>query len=234
MNINFKSIQKTCPEAEIIESVLLLNYKNILELGCGDASITRLIASSGEGRIITATEVDQIQHQKNLQIDDLHNVDFKLAGSEKIPADDNTFDIVFMFKSLHHVPIDLMDKALQEVRRVLRTRGLVYISEPVFDGDFNEILRLFHDEKLVRQSAFEAIKKSVDNNVFSLVDEIFFCSPFTFNNFKEFEERIIGVTHTEHHLSNDLYTEVKKKFEYYYQKNSGNFLIPNRVDILTK
>ncbi len=234
MNISTESIQKICPEAEIIESVLPLNHKNILELGCGDASITRLIVSSGEGRIITATEVDQIQHQKNLQIEDLPNIEFKLAGSEKIPADDNTFDIVFMFKSLHHVPIDLMDKALQEVRRVLRADGLVYISEPVFDGDFNEILRLFHDEKLVRQSAFEAIKKSVDNKVFNLVDEIFFCSPITFNNFKEFEERIIGVTHTEHYLSNDLYTEVKQKFENYYQKNSGNFLVPNRVHILTK
>ena len=234
MNISTEFIQRTCPEAEIIESVLPLNHKNILELGCGDASITRLIVSSGEGRIITATEVDLIQHQKNLQIEDLPNVEFKLAGSEKIPADDNTFDIVFMFKSLHHVPIDLMDKALQEVRRVLRADGLVYISEPIFDGDFNEILRLFHDEKLVRQLAFEAIKKSVDNKTFSLVDEMFFYSPITFNNFKEFEARIIGVTHTEHHLSNDLYTEVKQKFENYYQKNRGDFLVPNRIDILTK
>lgn len=234
MNISIKPIQKTCPEAEIFESVLSLNRKNILELGCGDASITRLIASSGEGRIITATEVDQIQHQKNIQTDDLPNVEFKLAGSEKIPADDNTFDIVFMFKSLHHVPLDLMDKALQEVRRVLRADGIVYISEPVFDGDFNEILRLFHDEKLMRQSAFEAIKKSVDNKVFSLVNEIFFYSPITFNDFKEFEERIIGVTHTEHYLSNDLYTEVKQKFENFYQQNNGNFIVPNRVDILTK
>ena len=234
MNISIKSIQKTCSEAEIFESVLSLNYKNILELGCGDASITRLIASSGEGRRITATEVDQIQYQKNLQIEDLPNVEFKLAGSENIPADDNTFDIVFMFKSLHHVPIDLMDKALQEVRRVLRADGLVYISEPVFDGDFNEILKLFHDEELVRQSAFEAIKKSVDNKVFSLVDEMFFYSPISFYDFKEFEERIIGVTHTEHRLSNDLYTEVKQKFENFYQKNNGNFLVPNRVDLLTK
>ena len=234
MNISTKSIHRTCPEVEIIESVLPLNHKNILELGCGDASITRLIASSGAGRIITATEVDQSQHQKNLQINDLANVEFKLAGSEKILADDNSFDIIFMFKSLHHVPIDLMDKALQEVRRVLRTDGLVYISEPIFDGDFNEILRLFHDEKLVRKSAFEAIKKSVDDKVFSLVDEIFFYSPITFNDFKQFEEIIIGVTHTEHHLSNDLYTEVKQKFENYYQKNNGNFLVPNRVDILTK
>ncbi|MFK5895226.1 MAG: class I SAM-dependent methyltransferase [Pseudomonadota bacterium] len=229
-----QEIKKICSEADIFESILSLNNKNILELGCGDANLTRVIATTGTDRIMTATEVDQIQHQKNLLIDDLPNVTFKLAGSQNIPAADNTFDIVFMFKSFHHVPLEQMDMALQEVRRVLKTEGLVYISEPIFDGDFNEILRLFHDEKFVRKSAFEAIKKSVDNNLFRFVDEIFFYSPVNYSSFAQFEDRIIAATHTEHRLKNELYIKVKQKFDYYYQKNNGNFLAPNRVDILTK
>ena len=35
MKLNKTIIEKTCPEAEIFESVLTLDQKNILELGCG-------------------------------------------------------------------------------------------------------------------------------------------------------------------------------------------------------
>lgn len=34
----------------------------------------------------------------------------------------------------------MMEASMQEIRRVLKQGGLVYISEPVFAGDFNEIL----------------------------------------------------------------------------------------------
>ena len=84
-----------------------------------------------------------------------------------------TVDVVLMFKSLHHVPVDLMDQALREIRRVLKPDGLVYISEPLFAGEFNEILRLFHDEQKVREAAFSAVKKAVDAGLFRLVEEIF-------------------------------------------------------------
>jgi 2-methylisocitrate lyase-like PEP mutase family enzyme len=66
-----------------------------------------------------------------------------------------------MFKSLHHVPVPLMDQALAEIRRVLKPGGLAYISEPVFAGEFNEVLRLFHDESIVRREAFSAIERAV-------------------------------------------------------------------------
>jgi len=234
INIDCDLIEKTCPEPEIFESVLDLDHKKILELGCGSARLTRLIATTGTGRILVATEVDKIQHEKNLLIDDLPNAEFKLGGGEQIQAEDNTFDVVFMFKSLHHVPLDLMDQVFIEINRVLKPRGLVYISEPIFKGDFNKIIRLFHDEESVRKSAFSAVKKSVDTGLFSLVNEIFFNSPSIYKNFKEFEERIINVTHTEHQLPDELYIKVKDKFEYYFHKNNGNFLSPIRVDILRK
>ena len=79
---------------------------------------------------------------------------FDLAGAQQIPLDDGSVDIVLMFKSLHHVPLELMEASLQEINRVLKPGGLAYISEPVFSGDFNDILRLFNNEKKVREAAF--------------------------------------------------------------------------------
>jgi ubiquinone/menaquinone biosynthesis C-methylase UbiE len=121
-----------CHEPEIFERLLALDDKHILELGCGMANIKRRIAEAGVNRRITALEVDVIAHEKNLQIMDLPNVSFGLAGAQQIPLANKSVDVVFMFKSLHHVPLDMMDTSLQEISRVLKPGGLAYISEPVF------------------------------------------------------------------------------------------------------
>ena len=150
MKIAASQIDITCPEADIYNRLLSLDNKHMVELGCGAANITRNIAESGSNRKISAFEVDEIAHQKNLQIDDLQNVTFGLAGAQDIPLQDESVDVVFMFKSLHHVPVELMSASMQEIRRVLKPGGFAYISEPIFAGKFNDILRLFHDEEIVR------------------------------------------------------------------------------------
>ncbi len=228
-------IKCNCHEDEIYENIVDLNNKRILDLGCGKACITRQIASTGSGRTLVAMEVDKVQHQKNLAIDDLPNVTFKLAGGEAIPADNETFDVVFMFKSLHHVPIESMDQTLKEIHRVLKQGGLAYLSEPVFDGDFNEVIRLFHDEEVVRKAAFNAIKEAVDNGLFSLKEEIFFNAPRHYKNFEDFENRLIKVTHTDHNLPDTLLEKVRQAFSKHLNKDSSaDFLTPGRIDILQK
>jgi ubiquinone/menaquinone biosynthesis C-methylase UbiE len=234
MKIAAEQIDINCPESEIYDHLLSLDNKHILELGCGSADITRSIATSGAGRKITALEVDEIAHEKNLQIADLPNVTFGLSGAQQIPLEDESVDVVFMFKSLHHVPIDLMEVSIQEIRRVLKPAGLAYISEPVFAGDFNQILRLFHDEKTVREAAFSALKKAVDDGLFELVEETFFNSPVKFENFSEFENDTIKATHSSHELDDELYALVKQRFEQHMGDDGAHFLMPIRVDLLRR
>jgi ubiquinone/menaquinone biosynthesis C-methylase UbiE len=234
MKIAAEQIDINCPEPEIYNGLLSLDGKHILELGCGSAEITRNIATSGANRKITALEVDEIAHEKNLQITDLPNVSFALSGAQEIPLDDESIDVVFMFKSLHHVPLELMDQSLREIRRVLKKGGVVYISEPVFAGDFNEILRLFHDEKKVREAAFHSVKKAVHDGLFSLVEETFFNSPMKFESFAEFENNTIKATHSNHALDEELYSLVKQRFEQHIGDNGAHFLMPIRVDLLQK
>ncbi len=234
MRIAVDTIDNYCPEYEIYNELLSLDDKHILELGCGNAEITRNIATSGKNLKITALEVDDIAHKKNLLITDLPNVSFALSGAQEIPLPDESVDVVFMFKSLHHVPLELMELSMHEIRRVLKPGGFAYISEPVFAGDFNEILRLFHDEQKVRQAAFCAIKKAVDEGLFNLVDEIFFHSPMKFENFAEFENNTIKATHSSHKLDEILYKLVKQRFQQHVGDDGAHFLMPMRVDLLQK
>ncbi|MCK5665420.1 MAG: class I SAM-dependent methyltransferase, partial [Thiotrichaceae bacterium] len=182
----------------------------------------------------TALEVDEIAHEKNLQITDLPNVTFGLSGAQDIPLDDESVDVVFMFKSLHHVPLELMETSMQEIRRVLKTGTLAYISEPVFAGEFNEVLRLFHDEQKVREAAFSTLTKVVDKGLFSLVEEVFFHTPLKFENFTAFENDTIKVTYGDYQMDDDLYNRVKQSFEQHMTEDGVHFLQPIRVDVLQK
>ncbi|MCK4709202.1 MAG: class I SAM-dependent methyltransferase [Gammaproteobacteria bacterium] len=234
MKIAAKQIDINCPEPDIYNRLLSLNSKHILELGCGSADKTRNIATSGVDRKITALEVDEIAHEKNLQITDLPNVTFVLSGAQDIPLDEESVDVVFMFKSLHHVPLELMETSMQEIRRVLKPGGLAYISEPVFAGEFNEVLRLFHDEQKVREEAFNTLTKVVSDGLFNLAEEVFFNTPIKFENFAAFENDTIKATYGNHRLDDDLYNLVKQRFEQHMGDDGVHFLQPIRVDLLQK
>jgi len=234
MRIQDPSVDGVVSEAEVYNRLLPLDGARIIELGCGAAAHTRAIAESGRPAAILACEVDTIQHEKNLAITDLPMVTFAHAGAQAIPAEDGSADIVMMFKSLHHVPQEVMDSAMQEIRRVLKPGGLAYISEPVYAGDFNEVLRLFHDEKAVREAAFATVQKAVKEGVMELVGQHFFNTHNNFQDFADFERKIIGVTHTDHRLSPELLQSVREKFEGFMGPQGAQFVMPIRVDLLRR
>ncbi len=218
----------------VYNEVLPLEGARIVELGCGAAGHTRAIAETGRPASILACEVDTTQHENNLAIPDLPSVTFAHAGAQAIPAEDAGGDIILMFKSLHHVPIEAMDAAMHEIARVLRPGGLAYISEPVYAGDFNELLRLFHDERVVREAAFAAVCQAVDEGVLELVEQRFFNTPNDFEDFEDFEQRVLCATHTRHDLSQELYATVRRRFETHMGPDGAHFSIPVRVDLLRR
>src|SRR5574343_1485332 len=221
-------------EVKLMLEQLPFDGAHVLELGCGKAEKTRTLAETGRVAQIIALEVDAIQHARNLAITDLPQVSFRHGGAEAIPADDNSVDIVLMFKSLHHVPMQHMDQALGEIARVLKPGGLAWISEPVYAGNLNEIMRLFHDEKIVREAAFAAVCKAVESGALALEKQLFFNTRSQFDNFEQFDARMIRVTHSDHQLSTELYQQVRERFSAHLTPEGATFLNPQRVDLLRK
>lgn len=221
-------------EIQLLLGELPLDGARVLELGCGKADKTRTLAQSGRVREIVALEVDAIQHARNQQVADLPDVQFRHGGAEAIPAADASVDVVLMFKSLHHVPLALMDQALGEIARVLRPGGLAWISEPVFAGELNEVMRLFHDEQTVRAAAFAAVRRAVAGGALALERQLFFSTRSHFDDFAQFDTRMIQVTHTEHRLSPELYERVRQRFAAHLTPAGATFYPPQRVDLLRK
>lgn len=218
---------------ELIYRELPLANARLVELGCGGGEQTRKIQSYLASGQIFAYEVDRIQlaHNQNTPV---NGIEFRYGGAESIDLAARSVDGVFMFKSLHHVPSEQLDQAMTEIHRVLKPGGFVYVSEPVFAGAFNEILRLFHNEQEVRRAAFNALVKAVDKGLFELSAEHFFLAPYHFDDFEHFAARIIHATHTEHHLDADTLAEVKRRFSTFEGSNGAHFEQPMRVDILHK
>ncbi|MEQ8663313.1 MAG: class I SAM-dependent methyltransferase [Gammaproteobacteria bacterium] len=234
MQLAHDNIDAVHSDAAIYASRLPLDGAVIVELGCGSAVHTRAIAAEGRDRRVIAFEVDRIQHARNVADNALPNVEFRYGGAERIDLADASVDVVMMFKSLHHVPLAALDAALGEVARVLRPGGLLYVSEPIFAGAFNDVIRLFHDEQAVRQAAFDALVRAVDAGTLELVEEVFFLSPVHFDDFADFERRIIHATHTEHRLDARTLGCVRRAFEPHLGPAGAAFLAPMRVDILRR
>lgn len=226
--------QKHCREVDVYSQVLPLAGASVLELGCGRAEFTRAIAAAYPDATIIALEVDSIQQARNVASVNLPNVSFAEGGAEAIPSAATIFDVVLMFKSLHHVPTQSLDRALVEIHRVLVPGGLAYISEPVFAGAYNEIVRIFHDEERVRHAAFDAVRAAIARGLFTLVEERFFYSPLQFGSFADFEDRVIGVTHTQHRLSSEQHAAVRTRFNTHVGPEGARFEQPMRVDVLRK
>lgn len=219
----------------LIGEWLPLQAARLLELGCGAAQTTRRLAESHPVREIVAMEVDRVQHAQNLLITDLPQVTFAYGGAEAIALPDASVDAVIMLKSLHHVPVDALDTAFGEIRRVLRPGGLAYISEPVYAGEFNELLRLFHDEREVRAAAFDATRRAVDRGQFVLDREYHFNDLTRFADFAEFERRVLGATHSAFRIDDGVYATVRDRFiAHAGDDGSAEFLTPLRADLLRR
>jgi SAM-dependent methyltransferase len=221
-------------ELDLLHSLVdLAHTAQIIELGCGAAQLSRKLLERFAACEVSALEVDERQHAKNL-LQPHARLNFLEAGAQAIPFAVNHFDLALMLKSLHHVPLDLLDQALSEVHRVLRPDGLLYVSEPVFAGTHNEIMRLFHDEEQVRAAALRALQKAVASGAWQSVTEVFFNVPVRYRDFAEFEQRLIAITYLEHQLDAATLAAVRARFEQHMTPDGAYFERPMRVNLLRK
>ena len=220
-------------ELDLLESLVPLAQARIIEAGCGAARLARELLQRHPGAELTGIEVDDRQHAKNLA-DPAPRLTFLRAGAQQIPAADASFDGALMLKSLHHVPRPLMAQALGELARVVRPGGWLYVSEPVYAGDFNEVIRIFNDEREVRAAAQQAVDEAAAAGPWCQVEERRFVAPGKFKDFAEFQQRIVNSTFADHRLDEATLARVRAAFEPHVGPDGANFTVPVHARLLRR
>jgi SAM-dependent methyltransferase len=181
---------------------------------------------------VTALEVDERQHAANLAAAAIPGLHWVRAGAERTGLPGACCDGVMMLKSLHHVPLPRLDDAIDEVARILRPGGWFYVSEPVYAGDFNDIVKVFHDEGVVRAAAYAALERARDRGRLAWDREIVFDTPLHFRDFDDFVARIVNVTHTDMRFAGDVERETRARFQRYVGPDGARFVRQMRINIL--
>jgi ubiquinone/menaquinone biosynthesis C-methylase UbiE len=233
MNAPTDHLPLIADELDLLASLVPLEGLELIELGCGDARLARALVARHPGTRMTALEVDARQHARNLA-SPAAGIRFVHAGAEAIPAPAASFDGALMLKSLHHVPLARLAQALSEVARVLRPGGWLYVSEPVYAGALNEIVRLFNDEREVRAAAQHALDDAVRADLLLPQAECRFETPARFRDFADFEQRIVRPSWADHAIDDALLAAVRARFEAHAGPDGAAFNRPMHVRLFRR
>lgn len=218
-------------ELDVLSDLAPLGGQDIIELGCGAAQLVRALLIRHPDSRVTGVEVDERQHAKNIAAVQA-GLRFMVGVAESIPLPDASFDLALMLKSLHHVPMASMPRALSEVARVLRPGGQLYVSEPIYAGAFNDVIRLFNDEGIVRAAAQAALDEALRSPTWEQVAERRFEVPMIFRDFAEFELRMMRPTYADHRLDEAKISAVRAAFEPHMTAGGAPFVRPMHVRML--
>lgn len=155
---------------ELLEVKTLRRYsqlpqgKKVLEIGCGNGTGTKLIKKYFHPKSITAIDLDEqmirIARQKNSD----PSVLFEVADAAYLPYRNNSFDAVFDFGIIHHIP-NWRD-CIRELYRVLIQKGELLIEDlsiETFTSGVGKPLRkiLAHPYKAIytREEFFSSLQK---------------------------------------------------------------------------
>ena len=220
--------------------VPLAQARHLIEAGCGGARLAQDLLQRFPHLHWLGLEVDTVQHGKNLarlaqQPPGLAlRMRFEQAGAQAIAAPDASFDGALMLKSLHHVPLDAMDKALAELHRVLRPGAWLYVSEPVYAGALNDIVRLYNDEGPVRAAAQATLDRAVATGQWAQTAERRFDMPARFRDWADFETRMLYPSFADHRITPELSARVRAAFEPHCGPSGVTLARPMHVRVLTR
>lgn len=222
-------------EFALLDRLLPEPCTRVIELGCGAAGMAQRLLQVHPAMHYLGLEVDTVQMRHNLrQVPE--RMRFIEAGAQAIPEAAAQFDLALMLKSLHHVPIAFMDQALAEVARVLRPGGHLYVSEPVYDGAFNEVIKVYNDEGLVRAAAQTALDRALAQqpSCWQQVAEEWFATPVRFADFADFEKRMMHPSFADHHVDQDLRARTLAVFAPHCTPVGAPFERPMHVRLLRR
>jgi SAM-dependent methyltransferase len=143
----------------LLDELLDVSARDVLEVGCGEGWLVRRLAAAGARVTGLDPQPAALERARRDDGPDQH-ARYVEGVAQELPFAGGSFDAVVFFNSLHHVPEADMDAALAESARVLRPGGLLYVQEPLAEGEFFELTGAVEDETRVRALAQASLERA--------------------------------------------------------------------------
>lgn len=135
------------------------NFKGkIVDIGCGNGRDVNFFSKSG----FNISGIDYDEEEISLAKQNFPSLKFEVKNAERLDFQDNSIEAFFMINVIHYVD---KEKALQEIFRVLKQKGYLFIHFNVEITDENgnvdykhsekDILKLISKFKIIQNTIFE-------------------------------------------------------------------------------
>ena len=133
--------RKLQPPDKLIDRSGIKEGMHVLEVGCGSGAFTTFVARAvgikGEVYALDIQPGMLMQLKEKLsrpENRDIRNTTLIEGDANKLPFDDNLFDLVYAITVLQEIPDK--NKVLKEIKRVLKPGGILAVTEFLPDPDY--------------------------------------------------------------------------------------------------
>ncbi|WP_025720497.1 glycosyltransferase [Paenibacillus sp. 1-18] len=136
----------------------LVKGKTVLDAACGEGYGSYLLANSAAKVVGIDIDSDTIEHARRVYPKD--NLEYYIASIERMPFQDNSFDIIVSFETLEHVDEELQILFLKEVKRLLKDNGTFVVSTPnkKYYSDLRDYTNPYHVKELYKDEFSNFLK----------------------------------------------------------------------------
>jgi SAM-dependent methyltransferase len=119
------------------QGIITLNKNTkILQVGCGPEDVINYFSNGKKYAIDPLANF----YKERFKLD-YKNVNFTEGRGEKLPFEDETFDLVLLTNVLDHV--ESPEKVLSEIRRVLKKNGVLFFEMFIYQKNFRKIAKIY-------------------------------------------------------------------------------------------
>lgn len=102
--------------------------KKVLDAACGEGYGSHIL--SAEAKEVTGLDISTKTVENANKKYGKDNLSFRAGSVEKLPFEDNSFDVVISYETIEHVTGEVQESFLKEIRRVLKPDGFLIMSTP--------------------------------------------------------------------------------------------------------